>query len=91
MNSSDIVDDIFTRVRSMLGDDFEGKIEIKLDEVENDVRKYWGGRDAYVTKKNGRKIRENALREINNGTPISVVIQKYAISRTGVYSLLRRK
>lgn len=93
-DTTDIVEDIFSRVRQILGSRFDGEIAIKLEREENFVRKAWGGSDIYIPKikRCSRKItKEAAISDVNNGIPVKEVIKNRGISRTEMYRLLKRK
>lgn len=87
----DIVEDIFFRIKAVLGHEFNGAIEIKLDEEEKRIRMDWGGTEPYIPKKKDRtKAKQIALEQLNRGVPIKNVVNDTGISRTQVYMLLKR-
>jgi len=90
---ADIVEDIFARVKQILGDDFKGDIAIKLKNEEEKVRQSWGGGHQYVSNQRwkNRKKKEQAMKDLNKGVPVNQVIKSNGISRTEVYRLLKRK
>ncbi len=89
---ADIVEDIFSRVKQILGDEFKGEIAIKLKNEEEKVRQSWGGTESYVAKrKNSKESKKQALTDLNRGVPVKEVIKRSGISRTRVYELLKRK
>ncbi len=92
-HDSDIVEDIFARVKQILGDEFKGDIAIKLKNEEEKVRQSWGGSHQYVSNQRwrNRKKKEQALEDLNKGVPVNEVVKSKGISRTEVYRLLKRK
>lgn len=92
MRDVDIVEDIFARVREILGDRFAGEISVKLAEEEDRVRQAWGGTEPYVAKRRDRGcIKKMAMDKLNHGAPIQAVVNETGISRAGIYRLLKRK
>lgn len=94
MDNSDIVDDIFSRVREILGENFNGEVAVRLKKEEEMVRKMWGGSDIYVPKikRESRQIKKNnVLKDINRGNRINDVAQKHGISRTQIYEYIKKR
>jgi len=88
----DIVDDIFKRVRSVLGSNFNGEIRIKLEKEEVRVRQAWGGTEPYIRKKpNIEKRRHEARQHLNRGYTVKQVEKTVSLSRSEIYKLLRKK
>lgn len=84
----DIVEDIFFRVKEILGAEFKGQIALRLEKEEERVRVDWSGAGHYVPKKNNKKkVRE----ELARGTPVSELSNKTGISRAQVYRLLKQR
>lgn len=93
-DTTDIVDDIFSRVRKILGNNFNGDIALRLENEECAVRRHWGGVDTYVPKIKRRQrdiAKKNALNEINKGVRVIDAAKKNGISRAEVYRLLNKK
>ena len=44
----DVVDDIFDRVKQILGDKFSGEVSVLLEKEEKSVRKSYGGESHYI-------------------------------------------
>lgn len=89
---NDIVDDIFTRVKAILGDDFKGQIVVKLDDVETRIRQDWGGTEPYISKKRDiEKRKAAALEKLNKGASVRDAAKQAGISETYVYMILRRR
>lgn len=92
MRDVDIVEDIFARVKEILGDQFAGDISVKLAAEEIKVRQTWGGTEPYIAKKRlPRDVKKKAMDKLNHGVPIREVVSETGISRTEVYRLLKRK
>lgn len=88
----DIVEDIFTRIRKILGQEYQGDIAGKIDTEEQRIRQEWGGSETYVSKKRGNEQkREQALQDLKRGIPANEVSRKTGISRAQVYRLLKGK
>ncbi len=92
-HDSDIVEDIFSRVKEILGDKFNGEIIVKLENEEEKIRQSWGGERPYIssTKSKRQKKNKKVLRDLNEGRPIEEVVSNNGISRAAVYRLLKRK
>lgn len=92
IDDKDIVNDIFLRVREILGPDFKGNIRMKLEKEEIAVRKDWGGAELYVNKHPERRERRKKVQEnFKKGMTIPELMKEQGISRTQVYALLKRK
>jgi hypothetical protein len=92
MKDKDIVDDIFCRVKAVLGDEFKGLIVVKLEEEETRIRQDWGGTDHYVVKKRDReKKKKQVLDELNKGLRICDVVNSTGVSRTSIYRMLKSR
>jgi len=88
----DIVEDIFSRVRSILGDEFKDQIIIKLEQEEIKIRHDWGGTEPYIAKKRDREKRKQEVKEeLNRGSTIKEVTRKTGICRTVIYDMLKRR
>jgi len=89
---SDIVDDIFTRIKDVLGDEFKGQIVVRLEQEEVRIRQDWGGTEHYVLKKRDReKKKAQAMEELKRGARICDVVNSTGISRTQIYKMLKRR
>ena len=88
----DIVTDIFHRVRGILGVQFSGEINVKLQQEELKIRREWGGGVQYIRKDpDPSESREKAITLVRQGTPIKVVVKSTGISRSQLYLLLKSK
>jgi len=88
----DIIEDIFFRVKEVLGAQFQGEIILKLEQEEKKIRMDWGGTEPYIPKKPDRnKAKQRAIEQLNRGVPIKKVVNDTGICRTQVYMLLKRK
>ena len=89
---SDIVDDIFTRIKTILGNDFNGDIVLKIEAEEDRVRKDWGGDGKYIKKKKNKdKRREQVISEIRQGNSVAVISRNTGMSKVHIYRLLKSK
>lgn len=90
---ADIVEDIFTRIKEILGDKFDGEILVRLENEEKKVRQSWGGVHRYVSNERwkNKKKKEQALKDLNNGASVNNVVKERGISRAETYRLLKRK
>lgn len=89
---SDIVDDIFTRIKTILGNDFNGDIVLKIEAEEDSVRKEWGGDGHYISKKKNKdKRREQVISEIRQGNSVAVISRNTGMSKVHIYRLLKSK
>ena len=92
MKEKDIVEDIFFRVKAILGHEFKGEIVLKLEQEEQRVRMDWGGTEPYIPKKRDRnKEKQKAIDDLNRGVPIPKVVNDTGISRTQLYVLLKKR
>lgn len=88
---ADIVEDIFARVKQILGDEFKGDIAIKLKNEEEKVRQSWGGTEPYISKRrNKSEIKNKVLNDLSHGVPVNEVSKSSGISRAQVYRLLKK-
>jgi Mor family transcriptional regulator len=89
---TDIVDDIFARVKAVLGDDFKGQIVVKLAQEELRIRQDWGGTEHYIVKnRQFKKKKEQAKEELRRGAKICDVVRETGISRSLIYQMLKRR
>lgn len=89
---SDIVDDIFTRIKTILGNNFDGDIVLKIDAEEDNVRKEWGGDGHYVSKKkNKEKRRAQVVSEIRQGNSVATISRNTGMSKVHIYRLLKSR
>lgn len=92
MRDDDIVDDILSRVKNILGDKFSGDIVIKLEKEEENIRRYWGGCESYVRKRTDQsKARIIVKNERERGVSVAEIASNTGISRTQVYRLIKMK
>lgn len=90
--SNDIVEDIFTRVKEILGDEFGGQIRVKLDSIESGIRRDWGGGDAYIARKRDIEQRKaDALDKLKQGLSVREASAQSGASVSCIYMMLRRK
>lgn len=88
----DIVEDMFSRVKAILGNEFKGEIILKLEQEEQRIRMDWGGTEPYIPKKKDRtELKKTAIKLLNSGVPIKKVVNDTGICRTDVYMLLKRR
>ena len=88
----DVVTDIFNRVRKILGVQFSGEINMRLNQEELKIRRDWGGGVQYIRKDpDPSEAREKAINLVRQGTPIKVVVKSTGISRSQLYLLLKSK
>ena len=89
---TDIVDDIFTRVKTILGDDFKGEIAVKLDNEETRIRQQWGGTESYIAmKKSKERKRQQVIKELRDGNSVASISENTGISRVHIYRLLKAR
>ena len=92
--SSDIVDDIFTRLKTILGDKFEGDVKLTLQKEEKAIRGTYGGCDWYIGG-NSRRDKQEALKialvKVQNGVPVVQASKSVGINHNTVYKFLRKK
>lgn len=92
MKEKDIVEDIFCRVKTILGQQFNGEIDIKLQHEERRIRNDWGGTEPYIHKKCDKtELKRLAIEQVNQGIPVNKVAKNTGISRTQVYLLLKTR
>ncbi len=88
---NDIVDDIFTRVKAILGDEFNGQIVVKLEDIETRIRQDWGGTEPYISKKRDIEKRKSiALEKLKEGKSLKEVAKQAGICETYVYMMRKR-
>ncbi len=89
---SDVVEDIFIRIRDILGEEFKGEIAIRIDAEETKIRQDWGGIESYIAKKKDRmRRREIAITELRRGTTVKEVVNLTGMCRSHLYKLLKTK
>jgi len=89
---TDIVDDIFTRVKNILGDDFKGEIAVKLENEETRIRQQWGGTESYIAmKKSKERKRQQVIKELREGNSVASISDNTGISRVHIYRLLKAR
>lgn len=93
MQTNDFIDDVFTRLRLLLVPFPDGDIVAKLERLEADVRRDWGGTNPYIRKTGGsiQVKKQQALNLVNRGVPIKQVVRTTGISRSGLYALLKKR
>lgn len=91
MKNIDIVEDIFLRVKNILGNDCNLEIRSKLEDEEYKVREDWGGTEPYILKKNKERAKQRAIEALKNGATVKQAASDTGISRTLVYMLMKRK
>ncbi|AKH39150.1 MULTISPECIES: helix-turn-helix domain-containing protein [Nitrosomonas] len=89
IEEKDIVEDIFSQIREIMGNQFHGEIFLKLTQIEARVRQKWGGTEPYVPKSREKK-RAKAANDLKNGMSPKDVMKTTGISRSEVYKLLNR-
>lgn len=88
---NDIVDDIFTRVKAILGDEFKGQIVVMLEDEEIRIRKDWGGTEPYISKKMDiEKRKAIALEKLKEGKSLKEAARQAEICETYVHMLRKR-
>lgn len=92
IDDKDIVNDIFCRVKEILGPEFKGQIKVRLEKEESAVRKDWGGSDLYIQKRAKDNARHEIIdKKIREGKPVQQIAKESGISRATVYKLLKNK
>ena len=92
INRSDIVDDIFCRIKVILGNEFAGQIIMKLEQEEKKIRKDWGGSASYILKKRDIEQRKAiALQKIREGISVVEASKIAGISHRCAYTMLKRR
>lgn len=86
MKHADIIEDLMSRVKSVLG----GNFDCQLDQIENEVRRNWSGATPYISKRNMKKVKESAIRKINSGLSVREVSEQSGLSISSIYIMLRR-
>ena len=90
----DVVDDIFDRVKQILGEKFSGEVTVLLEKEEKEIRKIYG-KDAHYVGSYERKLKaeakKNALILIRQGVSVSQASKKSGISHNEMYKLLRKR
>lgn len=88
IHDKDIVEDIFFRVKKILGAEFNGEIVLLLEKEKEKVRIDWAGTEPYIPKNTYKK---KVKQELARGTPIHDLPMKTGISRRQIYRLLKQK
>jgi hypothetical protein len=83
----DILVDIFGKVKSFVS----AELCAKIDEIERETRREWGGAYVYVPKRDTKAIKAEVLKKINQGLSVREVSKQTGFSITGIYIMLRRK
>lgn len=90
----DVVDDIFDRVKKILGDKFNGEVSVLLEKEEKSVRKSYGGESHYIGHQNRRetdKAKQAALVLIKQGVSVKEASKKAGVCHDVVYRILRKR
>ena len=90
----DVVDDIFDRVKQILGDKFSGEVSVMLEKEEKSVRKSYGGESHYIGHQKRRetdKAKQAALVLIKQGVSVKEASKKAGICHDVVYRILRKR
>lgn len=90
----DVVDDIFDRVKQILGDKFNGEVSVLLEKEEKSVRKSYGGESHYIGHQNRRetdKAKQAALVLIKQGVSVKEASKKAGVCHDVVYRILRKR
>lgn len=90
MRENDIVEDMFYRVKEILGDGFEGEIVLKLEKAEQSIRQDWGGTEPYIAKRRiSNTKKQKIIDDLRKGVPVKKVVNDSGVSVTYAYNLLR--
>ena len=89
MRQKDIVEDIFFRVKTILGQEFSNEIADKQEEQR--IRNEWGGSEPYIPKRNKERANQKALEQLKQGIPVKKIASNTGISVAQAYILLKRK
>lgn len=90
MKKHDLIDDIFARVKEIMGESSDLSIKIGLiDKEKAAIRKNFGGAAHYVYKKDQNDLKCIILSELRSGLTVKQVSVKTGISKTHLYRLLK--
>ena len=90
----DVVDDIFDRVKQILGDKFGGDVSISLEKEEKLVRRLYGGGSHYVGHEKRRetdRAKQAAIVLIKQGVSVKEASKKAGVCHDVVYRILRKR
>lgn len=90
----DIVDDIFTRLKTILGDKFEGDVKLTLQTEEKEIRGIYGGCKWYIggnSRRDKKEALKTAVMSIRNGVSVVKASKDAGISHDTVYRFLRKR
>lgn len=92
IQDDDIIEDIFIRIKEVLGDEFQGQIVVKLAGIETKIRQDWGGTEPYIAKKRDiQKRKAAALEKLKQGLSVKLAAKQSDVSENYIYMMLRRR
>lgn len=90
----DVVDDIFDRVKQILGEKFTGEVSVLLEKEEKAVRVYYGGGRYYIghiSRRESAQAKKVVLELMRQGMSAREAGKKAGICQDTVYRFLRKK
>jgi len=88
VNQTDIIEDIIGRIKSEINN---SELHVKLDQIEDEIRRTWSGAMIYIAKRNTKQIKEDAINKLNSGLSVKQVSAETGLSISSIYIMLRRK
>ncbi len=90
----DVVDDIFDRVKQILGEKLGGEVSVLLEKEEKIVRRLYGGDMTYIGHSGRRetaKAKQKALVMIRQGVSVKDASKKVGIGHMTMYRYLSKR
>lgn len=88
---TDLIDDIFDRVKNIIGADSNATVKIALESEKDKVRLERGGSSQYIFKSSKVDKKCIILSELRKGLTVKEISSSTGISRTLIYNYLKSK
>ena len=88
---TDLIDDIFDRVKNILGADSNATVKVALETEKNKLRLEHGGSNQYICKSSKIDKKCIILSELRKGLTVKEISSSTGISRTLIYNYLKSK
>ena len=90
----DVIDEMFERVKQILGEKFDGEVSILLENEEEAMRKKYGGESHFVgsyRRRGTQKAKKKALELIRQGVSVENASKKVGIGHMTMYRFLSKR
>ena len=90
----DVIDEMFDRVKQILGEKFGGEVSILLENEEKAMRKKYGGESHFVGSYKRRETEEakkKVLLRISQGVSVQQASKEAGVCQDTIYRFLRKR